>query len=136
MSLPRNGFTGSVDELHGVIDPFVTHVAWLHYQDRASDPVKPDILVAHKFLLRALTQISPNLSFNKKQLETVFERLQEGQCRSEQVDVQWGVGQHQLKHGISSISILGVYIVLGSAWTYCIFRNLNKQSIQFQRNSE
>ena len=47
----------------------------MQYQDRASDPVKPDILVAHKFLLKALTQISPNLSFNKTQLATVFERL-------------------------------------------------------------
>ena len=97
-----------MDELHGVLDPFVTHVSWLQYQDRPSDPVKPEILVAHKLLLRALTQISPNQSFNKKQLETVFERLQEGQCRCEQVDVQWGVGRHQLKHGISSISILCV----------------------------
>ena len=75
MSLSRNLFSGSVDELHGVIDPFVTHVSCLQYQDRAPDPVKPDILVAHKFFLKALTQISPNLSFNKRQLATVFERL-------------------------------------------------------------
>ena len=75
MSSSRNRFTGSVDELHGVLDPFVTHVSWLQYQDRVSDPVKLEILVAHKFLLRALTRISPNLSFNKTQLVTVFERL-------------------------------------------------------------
>lgn len=76
MTSPRARFTGTVDQLHGVIAPFCTHVAWLLYQEKPKDPVKPDLLIAQKLLLKALTAISPNLSFTKSQLEAVFERLQ------------------------------------------------------------
>jgi hypothetical protein len=79
MSAPRNRFDGSLDQLHAALTPFVTDVSWLQYQDRANDPVKPEILVSHKLMLNAITLVSPNLSFSKKQLQNVFGRfIQEG----------------------------------------------------------
>jgi hypothetical protein len=79
MSSPRSRYDGSLDKLHAALAPFVTDVSWLVYQDRANDPVKPEILVAHKLMLRALTHLSPNLSFSKSQLQNVFGKfIQEG----------------------------------------------------------
>jgi hypothetical protein len=53
----------------------VTSESFLYYPEKPSDPVKPDTLVAHKYLVRALTDVCPNLSFGKKQLEAVFAEI-------------------------------------------------------------
>jgi hypothetical protein len=71
----RARYKGSLDDLHAAIAPFVVSPGWLMYQEKPKDPVKPEILVAQKFLLRSLTSVCKNLSFSKKQLDHVFERL-------------------------------------------------------------
>ena len=75
-------YDGSLDQLHAALAPFVTQASWLQYTDRPNDPVKPEILVSHKLMLGALTLVSPNLSFSKTQLQSVFRKfMQEGEFK-------------------------------------------------------
>ena len=48
MAGSRTRFNGSVDELHAVLAPVVTSASWLQCQKKGKDPIKSDILVAHK----------------------------------------------------------------------------------------
>jgi hypothetical protein len=75
MARPR--YNGSIEDLHAAIDPYVTSTGWFQYQEAFGEPIKPDILVAHKDLLRTLTDVCPNLSFSKSQLTSVLKRLLE-----------------------------------------------------------
>jgi hypothetical protein len=75
-SSTRSRYNGEVGKLHAVLAPFVTSVGWLLYQESATDTVKPELLVAHKFLIQALTSLCANLSFSKKHLEVVFRMIE------------------------------------------------------------
>jgi hypothetical protein len=77
MAVRSRCFGGSDEELQCVIAPFVTSEHFLLYQEKPSDPVIPDTLTAHKYMLRALTDVCPNLSFGKRQLEAVFTQILE-----------------------------------------------------------
>jgi hypothetical protein len=90
MSATRNRFDGTNAELQSALSPFVTHSAWLQYPDKTNDKVRPDILIAHKGMLRCLTQLSRNLSFSKKQLESVFQGLREEKQFQEISDPDFG----------------------------------------------
>jgi hypothetical protein len=71
----RSRYDGSVEDLHAAIRPYVTSTGWFQYHEKVSEHIRSDILVANKQLLRTLTELSPNLSFNKSQLEQVLNRL-------------------------------------------------------------
>ena len=90
MAATRNRFDGSNHELQAALSPFVTHCAWLQYPEKANDKVRPDILVAHKIMLRVLGQLSANLSFSKKSFESVFQGLREEKQFQEISDPEFG----------------------------------------------
>ena len=90
MAAIRNRFDGSYADLQAALGPFVTHSAWLQYPDKANDKVRPDILVAHKSMVRSLTQLSANLSFSRKQFESVFQILREENEFQEISDPEFG----------------------------------------------
>ena len=71
----RARYDGSIEELLGVIKPFVRSACWFMYQEKHNEPIIPTTLVAHKGLVRALTSLQPNLSFSTKMLEQVFNML-------------------------------------------------------------
>ena len=75
MQASRPRYDGSLDALLAAISPFVVSPGWLLYQEKPTDKVLPDVLVAHKLCLRSLTNLCQNLSFSKTQLEHVFNKL-------------------------------------------------------------
>ena len=66
-----------MDELCAALSPYVTNHAWLQYPCKAGDAHRPDILVAHKSMLRSLSSLCTTLSFSKKTMQACFEKLLE-----------------------------------------------------------
>jgi hypothetical protein len=75
--MSRHRFQGEPAELHEVLGPFVRSADWLHYAEKASDPIKPEILVAHGAMLRAVTKLCPNMAFTPSVVTQAFEQLAE-----------------------------------------------------------
>ena len=68
----RKRYDGSQEDLAEVIRPFVTSTSWFQYQEKNDDVILPTILVAHKELIRSLTNLAPNLAFSSNMLAAVF----------------------------------------------------------------
>jgi len=82
----RPRYNGSAEDLLEGLRPYVTSAAWFQYQEKLSDPIRPDILVAHKHLVRTLTELSPNMSFASGQLKQVLTMIMRERCFEELQD--------------------------------------------------
>ena len=71
----RSRYKGSVEDLQSAISPYVTSTGWFQYHENVSEGIRSDILIRNRQLLKTLTELSPNLSFSKSQLEEVLGRL-------------------------------------------------------------
>jgi hypothetical protein len=71
----RPRYRGTLDDLRAAIKPFIVSPGWLLYQEKFNDKVLPDTLVAHKIFIRRMSNLCPNLSFTKAQLEAAFRLL-------------------------------------------------------------
>ena len=71
----RSRYNGSVEDLQSAISPYVTSTGWFQYHENVSEGIRSDILIRNRQLLKTLTELSPNLSFSKSQLEEVLGRL-------------------------------------------------------------
>jgi hypothetical protein len=78
--MSRHRFQGEPAELQEVLGPFVRSAGWLHYAEKASDPIKPEVLVAHGAMLRACTQLCPNMAFTSSLVTEAFEQLADTKC--------------------------------------------------------
>ena len=73
---PRPRYEGEVQSLVSVLSPFVVSAPWFHYNEGTDAKVKAHVLVAHRNLFRALTQLCPNLAFKKGTMIQAFVELQ------------------------------------------------------------
>ena len=77
MTSQRCRYDGGVDELCAALSPYVINPGWLQYPCKAGDHHRPDILVAHKSMLRSLSSLCTSLSFSKKTMQACFQKLLE-----------------------------------------------------------
>ena len=71
----RPRYAGTLTDLRATIKPFIVCPGWLLYQEKFTDKVLPDTLVAHKLFIQSMSNLCPNLSFTKAQLEAAFRLL-------------------------------------------------------------
>ena len=76
MAGTRARYSGTQDELQAAIAPYVKDVRCLQYKEKSDEQIMPEVLVAHKQLIRSLTHVCPNLSCSRKQVQEVFEEIQ------------------------------------------------------------
>jgi hypothetical protein len=63
--------------LSSTLRQFVKAPGWFKYGEQPSSPVDSSVLVAHKELFKSLTELAPNLSFTKADVQAAFRQLGE-----------------------------------------------------------